>query len=781
MPITLFRRNNTQYLIASGFALGLLLVLFAAVSVLPRMTELSRQLDRIVNEYNVKIDLISTMRDIARDRSLTLYTMAVMDDPFDRDEAAVHFGNLAADFIGARDKFRSLQLTPQEKSIFAEAQQAVRIAADAQDRSLEAILSGDLGQAVRILAREDIPTQKKQMARYAEIFDLFRDESRRAAAEASRAYKETQRFMLVLAGIVIALGTVIAVLVIHKTARIENALFREKELAEITLHSIVDGVITTDAGGDVEYLNPAAEYLTGWSLAEAKGKPLQAVFSIINEATREPILNPGMLGQLSGQAVTVDKHLLVSRDGLELAVENSVSPISDRSGETVGTVVVFNDVTKARELAQQLSWQASHDALTGLANRREFERRLARLLESAKFQGMHHVMLYLDLDRFKIVNDTCGHGAGDELLRQLAMLLNEQTRESDTVARLGGDEFGVLLEGCPVSQGERIAESLRKAIADFRFAWEDRLFQVGASIGGVAVTADSESLGMVLGAADTACYLAKEEGRNRVRIFSGDEEINKGQGDVRWAARISAALAENRFQLYFQSIVPVAPAVAGNKHHEILLRMEDEDGVLVPPMAFIPAAERFNMMTDIDRWVVKRAFDWMVAQPEAAKEDADYYSINLSGQSIGDDDFLAYVVEQFERTGLAPERVCFEITESAAIANLARAKRFIALLKAKGCRFALDDFGIGMSSYAYLRNLDVDFLKIDGAFVRDMADDKVNFSMVEAIHRIGQAMGIRTIAEFIESDAVLEKLRGIGVDYAQGFSIHKPEPLAGTG
>lgn len=781
MQITLFRRNNTQYLIASGFALVLLLVLFAAASVLPRMTELSRQLDRIVNEYNVKIELISTMRDIARDRSLTLYTMAVIDDPFEQDEAAVHFGNLAADFIGARDKFRSLQLTPQEKAIFAEAQQAVKIAADAQNRSLEAILSGDLGQAVRILAREDIPAQKRLMAQYAEIFDLFRDESRRAAAEASRVYKETQRFMLVLAGIVIALGTLVAVLVIRKTARIENALFREKELAEVTLHSIVDGVITTDAGGDVEYLNPAAEYLTGWGLAEAKGKPLQAVFSIINEATREPILNPGMLGQLSGQAVTVDKHLLVSRDGLELAVENSVSPISDRSGETVGTVVVFNDVTKARELAQQLSWQASHDALTGLANRREFERRLARLLESAKFQGMHHVMLYLDLDRFKIVNDTCGHSAGDDLLRQLAMLLNEQIRESDTVARLGGDEFGVLLEGCPVSQGARIAESLRKAIADFRFAWEDRLFQVGASIGGVAVTADSESLGMVLGAADTACYLAKEEGRNRVRIFSGDEEISKGQGDMRWAARISAALAENRFQLYFQSIVPVAHGVVVNKHHEILLRMEDEDGVLVPPMAFIPAAERFNLMTSIDRWVVKRAFEWMVAQPEAAKEDADYYSINLSGQSIGDDDFLAYVVEQFERTGLAPERVCFEITESAAIANLARAKRFIALLKAKGCRFALDDFGIGMSSYAYLRNLDVDFLKIDGAFVRDMADDKVNFSMVEAIHRIGQAMGIRTIAEFIESDAVLEKLRGIGVDYAQGYSIHEPEPLAGTG
>ena len=557
----------------------------------------------------------------------------------------------------------------------------------------------------------------------------------------------------------------------------ETALFREKERAEVTLQSITDAVITTNSATEVQYLNPVAERLSGWSNDAAHGRPVESVINLVHDDTDQIMRNPVQDCLRNNSVEILHAHAAIRRrDGTVIAIEASAAPMRNDKGEVIGAVMVCQDVSHARKLAHQLSHQASHDSLTGLVNRREFERKLEDAMESAKWEHKQHVLLYLDLDQFKVVNDTCGHVAGDQLLVQLSTLLDHKVRNSDTLARLGGDEFGVLLESCDIGRGEQIAESLRQTIADFRFVWEDKIFQVGVSIGLVAITPSSENLAAVMSAADAACYVAKDEGRNRIQVFQGGNKGAERYGEMQWIARIHKAIEENRLLLYRQNII----ALAGDdsvEHAEILLRMQDENGAVIPPMAFIPVAERYNVMAMIDRWVVTNTLEWLVANPLSRNNNLQSFSINLSGQSLGDKNFLQYVVDEFVRTGISAERICFEITETAAIANIGRAKDFISVLKKRGCCFALDDFGSGMSSYSYLKNLNVDYLKIDGAFVKDMAQDPVDFAMVESINRIGHVMGIKIIAEFAENETILEKLREIGVDFAQGYGIHKPEAL----
>ncbi len=564
--------------------------------------------------------------------------------------------------------------------------------------------------------------------------------------------------------------------VLEKTA--ELAL--EKERAQVTLESIGDAVITTDAGSNIEYLNPIAEKLTGWKNTEAHGLPLQDVFNVVKETTREPADNPVKPYLAEGQAAKLIRDtILVNRDRSEIAIDHSAAPIRNREGAIIGAVLVFHNVGHERKMAQEMSYQATHDALTGLLNRRVFEERLRELLINAKTENSAHTVLYLDLDRFKIVNDACGHVAGDELLRQITTLLHAEVRRSDTVARIGGDEFGILLYQCQQEGALHIANKLRQVIHDFRFVWKDRTFAIGVSIGLVTVTNESESSSGILSAADAACYTAKDKGRNRVQVFQADDsELAHRRGEMQWVTRLTKALEENRFLLYGQSIVPIASSHSSNiKQYEVLIRLLSEDGKeIIPPGAFVPAAERYNLMPTIDGWVISTIFEWLT-DPFIADIDASY-NINLSGQSLSDDNFLSFLIDQFQRVNIPPGKICFEITETAVVANLTNAVQFINTLKQLGCRFALDDFGSGWSSFAYLKNLPVDYLKIDGSFVKDMMDDPLDYIMVESINRIGHTMGVQTIAEFVENANILEKLKEIGVDYAQGNSIDKPRPLS---
>ncbi len=567
---------------------------------------------------------------------------------------------------------------------------------------------------------------------------------------------------------------------VERLRQSEQDLFAAKERALVTLHSIGDAVITTDVAGCVEYLNPVAEELTGWSNAEAAGQDLSEVFRVRNEATHQDIPSPVARCLRENTVVSLSDHtLLVRRDGSEFPIEDSAAPIRDRTGSTIGAVLVFHDVSSARQMARQMAYQARHDSLTGLINRREFERRLQRALETASTENREHALCYLDLDQFKIVNDTCGHFAGDELLRQLAGRLKTKARDSDTLARLGGDEFGVLLENCPIDRAGEIATGLRDLIREYRFGWKDHTFDIGVSIGVVAINAESESIGAVLSAADVACYIAKDAGRNRIHVHApDDQEHARRHGEMQWAARIGAAIETESLQLYMQHIEPIAPGKR-QRHLELLLRMIDGDGEIILPAFFIPAAERFHLMQKLDGWVVHTALKQIAEVHPQARGDT-LFAINISGQSVADPTFRDYVLQQVRASTVPPASLCFEITETTAIANLPDAVCFIADVKALGCRFALDDFGSGLSSFAYLKNLAVDFLKIDGAFVKDMTRSDTDQAMVEAINHIGHVMGIETIAEYVETAETLNAVRAAGVDYAQGYAIHKPEPFSSS-
>ncbi len=767
-------RYKSKYLIASGFVLVLALMITLAVVGLTRMAAIHRHLQVITEKYNVRADIIFSMRNIVRERALSTYAMFIMDDPFQREEELQRFTNLAGKFIQLRDRLVALGLSEQERAMLDKVLAQVRKYEPLHLNLVDRITHENLTGVKEDIVRHDLLRQREMLHVLDQMVDIERIESRHAAAQATIEYNSAFRVMVLLTTIIIASGLLIAWYVIYRTRLIEEALAQEKEQAEITLHSVGDAVIAADADGKVSYLNPVAEQLTGWRSEEARGQPLRRIYRIINDATRKPLEHPATLGVLDGPIVGSDRHtLLVSRAGGEFAIEDTAAPIRNSNGENVGAILVFRDVTRQRHMQEQLSWQASHDPLTGLANRREFEVLLERLLASAKEQDKRHALLYIDLDQFKVINDTCGHIAGDELLRQVAGLMHPLIRGSDTLVRLGGDEFGILLEGCSSAQAEQIAQKLLQSLEDFRFVWQDKTFRVGVSIGLVGIHAGSGSASTVLSTADAACYMAKDKGRNRVWIHQDDDrETVRRQGEMEWVSRIMRAFDENRFVLYFQRVVALAGASVDMPCREVLVRMLDEKGGLVPPMAFIPAAERYGVMSTVDRWVVKTAFDWLAGHPFE-----EGLSINLSGQSLGDESFLNFVEEQLRITRISPRRLCFEITETAAIANWNRATRFIAALRVLGCRFALDDFGSGMSSFGYLKSLAVDFIKIDGAFVRDMIDDEVDCAMVEAVNRIGHVMGIRTTAEYVENEQILEKLRELGVDFAQGFGIHAPQPL----
>ncbi len=533
---------------------------------------------------------------------------------------------------------------------------------------------------------------------------------------------------------------------------------------------------TVDAEGFVRYANRFAAEMLRTPVEELVGSPFDTLHTeqegrTVDDQIHACINEAGRIRRWDSRLRTADGHGIWIRVTARSVTEADGAPV---------VLAVCEDITEARKLSEELSYQAAHDGLTGLYNRREFEKRLDKAIGDAQRQQREHAVMYMDLDQFKVINDTCGHVAGDELLRQLSTVLQQRVSRRDVLARLGGDEFGVLLERCTAVNASRVAESVRQAIADFQFVWGDRTFGLGVSIGVVPITAASADINDVLSMADTACYAAKDQGRNRVHVYREDDiELARRQGEMQWVSRIRHALVENRMRLWCQAIRPMEAPMedgAGRLHYEILLRMIDEQGQVVAPGAFLPAAERYNLASRLDRWVVASTLGWLEDNPETLASMA-LCAINLSGRSLGDPEFLDFLLAALEGSGVPPAKLCFEITETAAISNLSAATLFIRRLKELGVSFALDDFGSGLSSFAYLKNLPVDFLKIDGMFVRDVVDDPIDFALVRSINDIGHVMGKRTIAEFVESEAVVERLRAIGVDFVQGYWIGRPRPI----
>ncbi|APW38356.1 PAS domain S-box protein [Rhodoferax koreense] len=573
--------------------------------------------------------------------------------------------------------------------------------------------------------------------------------------------------------------------------RAENALGAERERAHTTLTAIADGVVTTDEQGRVIYMNPAAEALLAQSAALSRGRPLQDMLVLdtlhapdgVDESAPggAPKADANLVRRLlEGGPLLREEQLqrLVRPDQTVVPVKLVGSAIHDQ-GRLTGAVLVLHDVTREQHYVAQLSWQASHDALTGLVNRREFERRLELVLATPRPVQREGALLYVDLDQFKIVNDTCGHQAGDEMLRRVCRMLQGGLREGDTLARLGGDEFGILLADCPPAPAARVAENLRQAAEELQMAWGSRILRTGLSIGLVPLSPGLDTLQEVLRVADMACYRAKETGRNKVYVYQPeDAALSRQAREMDWLQRLRLALEEDRFCLYAQEIAPLQPGGPAGVHVEVLLRLRDEHGAMVAPGLFIPAAERYGLMPSIDRWVVQHAFATLARQREHPDmPPIATCAINLSGTSLGDERLLEDIRGYFVEHGIAPQTVCFEITETSAIAHLPSAIRLIKALKQLGCRFSLDDFGSGMSSFTYLKHLPVDYLKIDGGFVREMLADPANRAMVEMINHIGHVMGKITIAEFAETMAIVDALRAMGVDYAQGYALARPRPF----
>ncbi len=562
---------------------------------------------------------------------------------------------------------------------------------------------------------------------------------------------------------------------IEQTRASEYESIRAREFAEVTLRSIGDGVITTDASGNITFINPAAEMLSGYTLESARSKSLAEILPLVNEESGDEVIHPILSCLEKKQLIEIDSNCaLVRNDKTIIPVATSVAPITDNAENLLGAVMVFHDVSEARSLQRELSYQASHDHLTGLYNRREFDRELKQALAHAKRDNHTHALCYLDLDQFKVVNDTCGHAAGDVLLKKLSDEIRHTLRKSDVFARLGGDEFAVLLLHCSIERATVVAESIRKLINDFSFQWDEKIFQISASIGMAKISNTANNADEILAAADMACYAVKEAGRNRVHVYQeNDELLLKRHDEMNMVSAVRIALKEDSFELFAQPIVST-----GNdkdcKHYEVLIRMKDEDGAYILPYRFIPAAERYQLMSSLDRWVVHNSIKYMLEKTD----NTDFsLAINLSGQSINEDTFLQFVIDEIETSGVDASRICFEVTETAAVNNLAHAVIFIETLKKYRCRFSLDDFGTGVSSFEYLKRLPVDYLKIDGAFVKHMHESAIDRAMVKAINEIAEVMGMQTIAEFVENEAIFNVLNDIGVNFAQGYWISKPASI----
>jgi diguanylate cyclase (GGDEF)-like protein/PAS domain S-box-containing protein len=553
--------------------------------------------------------------------------------------------------------------------------------------------------------------------------------------------------------------------------------------AMVTLDAMGESVITVDAEGRIDYVNTSAEALLGQSFDQVVGKSFAEVASLVDETDRRSLGDPVRKALATGGRVTMGKRAVLVPTGSspERSVEISVTPLKSEGKETLGLVLVMHDTSELRGLTRQMTYQASHDALTGLVNRREFERRLREAMDAAQTGDAVHALCYLDLDRFKVVNDTCGHTAGDNMLREVATIIKEAVRDSDTASRIGGDEFALLLVGCPLEKARQIADNVVRAVDDYRFVWKDKIFNIGVSIGLVEIGRGGGSIEDIMNSADSACYVAKKQGGVHVHVYSAREEANaRHSGEIHWLQKLQSALRDNKFELYYQPIVHAHSSVSNGPGLEVFVRMETENGQpAAPPAEFIRAAERYRLMPLVDRWVVQAVLSALGRGGMKLPPDRSV-AINISGQTLGDSEFLEFVVDCFDHTGANPKDICFEVTETAVVANLDHARRFIGVLHGMGCEFALDNFGSGLSSFSTLKTLPMDYLKIDGSFISNLAIDTVNQAMVGAMIELSRTLNFRVVAEHVEDQLSLDTVREMGIDFAQGFIFGRPQPLSMT-
>ncbi len=770
-----------------GFGVLLALIMVVTAFGLTRIRTIHEQVEAAVHEQELVSELLATLLRVNEQRQKIIHQLFMARSRAEREAAYKRFKDTGGQLFVELERLRERAVTEGERQAVDAALDAARASKGARENYTSRLMKDDVQGALGLLLREGLPAQATLQQAIDQLIESKRAATLNTLARTSREMRQALLVTAIAGAALFVFGIVVAQQTMRRIRRADEAVHRAQERAEVTLHSIGDGVITTDATGRIDYLNPVAEQYTGWSSADAGGKPLDLVYRVVDERTKKVVVhgegaNPGD-GNSTGLALS-----LLGRQGNTCLIRESHAPIRGRSGNVVGQVIVFHDVSQIEEMAQKLTWQASHDPLTGLVNRREFERRMAGVLESAHSDDRQHAVLYMDLDNFKMVNDSCGHAAGDELLRQLATVMLARMRASDTLGRLGGDEFGALLESCPVDQAVRLANGMRDAVRDFRFVWKEKTFGVGVSIGLVPVNKDSGSVGRVLAAADATCYEAKNKGRDRVQVREPkDGSAAENQGELAMVSQINQAFESGSFRLYRQKILTLSAANGGEPHYEILVRMIDSDGRLVPPSGFMPAAERYNLMSSIERWVISTLVEHLSHERESGAlvhhpgvDAPAFYAVNLSAASIEDASFPEFLRRLLTRFNLPPALLCFEVTETTAISNLTKAAQLMHELRALGCRFALDDFGIGMSSFAYLKYLPVDLIKIDGVFVRDMATDQMDLAIVEAINRIAHILGLKTVAEFVEDEATVERLRSLRVDFAQGYFISKPEALAKT-
>jgi len=758
--------------LALGFTAMLVLMVFLAAIGIIQLEAGQQRLENLVDDPVAKMTYANRMYMAARERTVSLQRLILQSDPFERDEQWMRFLGYASEFAQAREALTALSLSTREREILDRQSALTRIAVPIQNRVVDLMWKGRAPEAHQLLVNEAIPAQDKVLSQLRQLYQYQEEQVAEAAKIATVDYRNVRLWLQVLALMTLGLAVGIALAVHYQTRRADAALREEKERAQVTLYSLGEAVVRTGADGRVEYLNPVAEQLTGWTTEEAHGQTLDTVMRIVHDVSRQPVANPAQAALNAGQVVSdAEDTLLIARHGEERAIDLTATALP----EGAGAVLVFRDVTEVRALSREIAHQATHDLMTGLVNRREFERRLQRALDESQVESRQHALCYLDLDLFKAVNDTCGHLAGDELLKQLAGVLRTRVRKEDVLARIGGDEFAILLQGCRLEKAVEIGETIRQALKDYRFAWEDKQLDVGASIGVVPVNANSGDLNDVLRSADMACRIAKEEGRNRLHVLKpNDLVIAKRQREINWVQSLRRAIDQGNFVLYGQWIQPLSGERGLTPLCEILLQMQDGSD-LVSPTAFLPAAERYHLMPAIDRWVVKAVFRELA---EICPSHQVCFNINLSGQTLCDPEFLAFLQHELDASGLPPSCIGFEITESAAVTHMSRAVQLISTLRARGCRFSLDDFGSGVSSFTYLKHMPVDYLKIDGSFVHNSPDDKADLAMVTSINQVAHILGIKTVAEYVESMAIRDAMARVGVDYGQGFAMAMPQPLA---